>query len=359
MARIAIVGAGPSGSTAALALARSGRHEVILLDRDRFPRMKTCGSGLSPRCVKLSKQLGIDRALAPKAYGIRGLHFAGPSGSKATISGKEGAWVVARAEFDAELAFSAERAGAKFEQEFKVTKALRDPRGRVVGVSDGKREIEADLTLFAEGAHTRFSPDERPKKHIATIMTWYEGVPFTEGHMEMWFDRRVLPWYGWLFPETKDRVNIGVCYDPDDTANPRDILHEIIDRHVGAERMRHAVQVIKYRGAPIVYTDSVGPVSQPGALWIGESARLTHALTGEGIGYAMQSALVAADCINKFPDEVLGAQYTQALKWAFTPHLKFATALTRFAMTPVFSTLTSMLSLKPVEKAITYALAYV
>ncbi len=134
---------------------------------------------------------------------------------------------------------------------------------------------------------------------------------------------------------------------------------DFVDRHIGAERMKNATQVIRFRGAPIVYTDSVGPVAQPGALWIGEAARLTHALTGEGIGFAMQSAMVAADCINKFPDEVLGAQYTQALKWAFTPHLKFATALTRFAVTPAFATLTGMLSLKPVEKAITYALAYV
>ena len=48
MQRIAIVGAGPAGSTAALALARAGKSEVILLDRDQFPRMKTCGSALSP-----------------------------------------------------------------------------------------------------------------------------------------------------------------------------------------------------------------------------------------------------------------------------------------------------------------------
>jgi geranylgeranyl reductase family protein len=359
MRRIAIVGAGPAGATAALALARRGRDEVILLDRDRWPRMKTCGSALSPRCLTLTKQLGIDKQLQPKAYGIRGLHFTGPAGRKATLAGNEGAWVVARSEFDAEIAFTAEREGAKFVQEFKAQKLLRDASGRVRGVSDGKQDVEADLVLVADGAHSRFSPDPRPKRQIATIMGWYEGIPFTEGLMEMWFDRRVAPWYGWLFPETKTRVNIGICYDPDDAANPREIFSEIVARHVGEPRMRRAEQVIKFRGAPIVYADSVGPVAQPGALWIGESARLTNAATGEGIGYAMQSALIATDAIARFPDEVLGAQYEKALRWAFTPRLKIALAFMRFVGSPAFAALTSMLSVRPVEKAITYALEYV
>jgi flavin-dependent dehydrogenase len=193
----------------------------------------------------------------------------------------------------------------------------------------------------------------------ATIMAWYEGIPFTEGHMEMWFDRRVLPWYGWLFPETDKRVNIGICYDPEDKANPREIFSEIVARNVGQQRMRNAEQVIRFRGAPIVYTESVGPVHQPGALWIGEAARLTNALTGEGIGYAMQSAIIAADCIDKFPDEVLGAQYERALKWAFTTRLQIALGALKFVGTPMFTAVSSMLSVKPVEKAITYALQYV
>lgn len=168
MARIAIVGAGPGGSTAALALARSGKHDVVLLDRDAWPRMKTCGSALSPRCLALIKKLGVAERLRPRAYGIRGLRFTGPAGRTAVLTGKEGAWVIARAEFDAELAFLAERHGARFIQQFKATKLLRDGAGRVCGVTDGKRAIECDIVLTADGAHSRFSPDPRPKRRIAT-----------------------------------------------------------------------------------------------------------------------------------------------------------------------------------------------
>jgi geranylgeranyl reductase family protein len=356
--RIAVVGAGPAGATAALQLARQRRHEVVLLDRDPFPRMKTCGSALSPRCISLCDELGLTPAMKPRAYGIRGLRFTGPAGRTATLSGDEGAWVIPRAEFDGEIAFSAERAGARFEQGYKAQKLLRDAAGRVRGVSDGKNEIEADLTLLADGAHSRFSDDPRKKRQIATIMGWWEGLPFLEGHMEMWFDKRVSPWYGWLFPETKTRVNIGICYDPDDAANPRDIFWEIVEKHVGA-RMKGAEMVERFRGAPIVYTERVGAITAPGALWIGEAARLTNAFTGEGIFYAMKSGAIAAALVAGHSGDGLASAYERAIRRAFTIRFRLALAAMRFAATPAFSAMTSLLAFRPVEKTITWALEHV
>src|ERR1700678_896350 len=58
-----IVGAGPSGASAAIALAQKGVRNVLLLDRAHFPRDKTCGSGLSPNALKLGGELGIDAEL--------------------------------------------------------------------------------------------------------------------------------------------------------------------------------------------------------------------------------------------------------------------------------------------------------
>ena len=46
--KILVIGAGPSGGSCALALARSRRFEVQLLDKSQYPRVKVCGSGLSP-----------------------------------------------------------------------------------------------------------------------------------------------------------------------------------------------------------------------------------------------------------------------------------------------------------------------
>ena len=52
--KVVVVGAGPGGGAAAIQLLQRGVREVVLLDRDAFPREKTCGSALSPNA------LGID-----------------------------------------------------------------------------------------------------------------------------------------------------------------------------------------------------------------------------------------------------------------------------------------------------------
>jgi menaquinone-9 beta-reductase len=355
--RIVIVGAGPAGGTAALSLARQGRHEVVLVDRDEFPRVKTCGSGLSPLCIGLCRELGLYETVAPHAYGIRGLVFTGPAGHKTNLDGKAGAWVLPRSILDAEIAGAAARAGARFEESFKVSRLLVDGAGRVRGVAAGDREIEADLTLCCDGAHSRFSVDPRPKRTIATIMGWYEGVPVTPGYMEMWFVPRVAPWYGWLFPETTKRVNIGLCYDPDDPASPYDIFDELAERHVG-DRLRGATRLGKLRGAPISYTDAVGPVARPGALYLGEAARLTNGFTGEGIFYAMKSGVMAADLIAKHRGRTLEREYQRAVARAFNLRFQVALGFSRFRASPAFTAVTALLALKPVERALHWALLH-
>lgn len=357
--KIAIVGAGPGGSTCALQLARQHRHEVTLLDRDEFPRPKTCGSGLGPRCLQLFQEIGLADTLEPKAQKIHGLRFVGPGGNEAVLSSnKVEAWIIARSDFDAEIAFAAERAGAKFVQGFNAKRLLRDPSGRIVGISDGKTEVEADLVIFADGAHSRFSIDKRPKRQIAAIMAWYEGVPYQPGILEMYFDKRVKPWYGWLFPETETRVNVGICYDPNDPADPKRLLDDVIATHVG-DRLKNAQQVGKYKGHPIVYTEGVGPITSPGAIWIGESARLTNAATGEGISYAMRSAVVAADVISRHEraDSTLLMEYQQATTKHFALPLKTAVGFMNFVNTPAFGVASSLITSRAVKGAMRYLLA--
>src|SRR5437870_5544483 len=60
---VLIVGAGPSGAAAAYWLAEAG-HRVLVVERKRFPRDKTCGDGLTPRAVRQLEDMGLAGQLA-------------------------------------------------------------------------------------------------------------------------------------------------------------------------------------------------------------------------------------------------------------------------------------------------------
>ena len=57
-ADVAVIGAGPAGSAAALVLARAGAR-VALVDKTAFPRDKACGDLVGPRGVQALEDLGV------------------------------------------------------------------------------------------------------------------------------------------------------------------------------------------------------------------------------------------------------------------------------------------------------------
>jgi geranylgeranyl reductase family protein len=298
-----IVGAGPGGAAAAVRLAEQGIRDVVLVDKDEFPREKTCGSALSPNGLAVCDALGIGADVRRLGYPIHSLRLVTPGDRELQLTTGAGSSVVLlRKHFDNLLVERARTLGVSFRGGFRATELLRSG-GRVVGVRgrDGE-ELRADYVLAADGAHSIFSFDARPKRTISTLMGWWEGMPFTPGTMEMIFDRSLAPLYGWMFPETDARVNIGICMDGEGAAgkkterNVRDVFARFLERHFAA-RLASARQIGKLKGHPISYTTWIRDCTAPGALYLGEAARITHNATGEGIFQAMQSGMYAADAL--------------------------------------------------------------
>ena len=159
-----VVGAGPSGATTALLLARRGHH-VVLVDRARFPRDKACGEGVMPPGVAVLRRMGLyERVLATGARPLDGVTYqqrggdqqvhvpfpAPPGGGPAAGLG------VRRTSFDAALvdAVRQERTSTVREAE-RVTGLLRDPSDAVIGVTTTTGEIRARIVIAADGLHSQ------------------------------------------------------------------------------------------------------------------------------------------------------------------------------------------------------------
>jgi geranylgeranyl reductase family protein len=329
--QVVIVGAGPAGGAAAVRLAQRGITDVILLDKDPFPRNKTCGSALSPNGVRLVDELGIGEEVRRLGYAIHSLRLKTPGDREMHFTTKQAAIVLLRKHFDNLLVERACTLGVDFRSSWKAV-GLIENNGRAVGVRgrSGAKEVEvrARCILCCDGAHSIFRRDPRPLRTISTLMGWWEDFAFEPGTMEMVFDTKLSPLYGWMFPETSERVNIGICMDGENenggktSRNVRDVFQQFLSDHF-RDRLHHARQIGRFRGHPISYTTWIDHCTAPGVVYTGEAARITHNATGEGIWQAMQSGIYAADMLadvveGRKSEEQAFYDYTQKLRKRFT-----------------------------------------
>jgi len=296
--RVIIVGGGPSGGACALTLARTGRFDVLVLDKSVYPRVKVCGSGLSPHALKMLDRLAVRERFAPRHGVIDTLAIRGPDGGQLRLSAGIEAWVVPRVELDHGIVQAAVEHGAEFREGTKVLGLLRGPDDVAVGVKTENGDLEADLVVCADGSPSRFSRDERPKSTIRTLVGWWRGTPWSGREAHMIWDRRLDGYYAWMFPEPGGVVNIGLTIPESAPAaeHLKDLFQSLLDEH-WAEGLRNAEPLGKWMGHPAVTTTSLGPIAERRTLWVGEAARLVSPGTVEGISFALESGITAADCV--------------------------------------------------------------
>jgi menaquinone-9 beta-reductase len=362
---VVIVGAGPGGGAAAITLAQHGVTDVLLVDKDEFPREKTCGSALSPNGVAMLEQLGVGEQVRRLGYIIDGMRLGTPGGRQMVFRSEQAAVILLRKHFDNLLVERARSLGVRFRPGLHARELIVDA-GRVVGVRTKEgEEIHASHVVCADGAHSIFSRDPRPRRTISTLMGWWEGFPFEPHTLEMIFDPNLAPFYGWMFPESAERVNIGICMDGDETAGPRrsrnvrDVFERFLDDHFSA-RLRGARPNGRWKGHPISYTTFIDHLHAPGVVYLGEAARITHNATGEGIYQALQSGTYAGDAIaaiHRGAKETRAmARYARACRRRFTGSFLAGHLVRGLVQTPILDGLALVYNDRRVRSAVTWAL---
>jgi geranylgeranyl reductase family protein len=310
-ADVLIIGAGPAGSAAALALARQGR-DVVLADRADFPRDKVCGDALIPDALKALARLGIKDEVLRGAFVANELRLYAPDGTMAPLAVP--AACVRRQDFDDRLRAAAVAAGARFLAPLRLAAAVeRDGvvRGAQFVTPGGSTvEIRAPVTLLATGANAQplqaCGVAERTKASAIAARAYFDAPPPVAREwraLAISFDAAICPGYGWVFPGPDGIFNVGAgfFYDartPPPTRNVRVLWRRFVDRFAPARELVAASrQCGPLKGTPLRTALTGASLSRPGLMVVGEAAGLTYSLSGEGIGKAMESALLAADVI--------------------------------------------------------------
>src|SRR5881396_3078396 len=121
---VAIVGAGPAGSSCA-AFCALGGLQALVLEREKFPREKVCGDCLNPSSWAILRRLGIaDRARQLPHAILNTVEFIAIGGQKVIVdvaSSQENLIAMKRSLFDALLMSRARDLGAQIHEETTVT----------------------------------------------------------------------------------------------------------------------------------------------------------------------------------------------------------------------------------------------
>jgi flavin-dependent dehydrogenase len=153
---------------------------------------------------------------------------------------------------------------------------------------------------------------------IRAARGYFQDVAPVEPLFQFHFDRQLLPGYGWLFPLTGGRANVGIG-----TYKGRRIIppYRLYERFVSTNpRLRTQLAGATPETAPkshlLRYDFPSMQTETDGLLLVGEAAGLVNPINGEGVDYALESGLLAARVIS----EALAAGDVSARKLAAYGH---------------------------------------
>ena len=314
-----VVGGGPAGSAAAQRLAAAGA-EVLVLDKEPFPRHKLCAGWITPDVVR---DLELDVAAYPHSFlsfrrlhwHLRGVHLPVPCVQHSIRRFEFDDWLLRRS--GAEVVRHAAKDIVRDGDAFVIDGEFRCRN--VIGAGGTSCPVRRALFEVA-------TPRSRPLQTVTLELEFpYE---WRDPDCHLWFFDRGLPGYSWYVPKASGWLNVGVGA----MAVRLKQRGETIRQHwqTLADKLLRKFKITLPEG-PTGYSYYVrgplNPVRIGNAFIAGDSAGLATRDLCEGIGPAIRSGQRAAASILQSASYDLagvtgaslgGGLISRWMDWAFT-----------------------------------------
>jgi geranylgeranyl reductase family protein len=288
---VAIVGAGPAGSTCAAFCAAAGLHTVII-EREKFPREKVCGDCLNLACWPVLRRLGLLEKLHNLPHGkLDAVEFISIAGRKVSVElpcEGEGEIAVKRSLFDNLLLARARELGVAVHEGSTVT-ALSKTAARNWKIDIVNQTIAARVLVGADGRNSTVA-----RLRNLLPMPARERVAL-QAHIPLprnFGNRVVLQFlaegYSGQAPVNKHELNLCLVGTPPTISS----LRKWAERNFEITPAQPWRTITPLTRAPV-------PSTHENLFFIGDAARVVEPFTGDGIYYALRSGELAANAINK------------------------------------------------------------
>jgi geranylgeranyl reductase family protein len=324
---VIILGAGPAGSTATIALQHSGL-KVAVLEKETFPRDKICGDAVSSVTKRVLRQINpeLEQKLLqlPNKASITKAKLYSPKFEPLTLQFSLVGHCIKRLEFDNWLFEEAcKNHNASIHQHVKIKQLELFDEYVEVTLDDGKI-FRAKVLLGCDGAHSiaakklaNFTVD---KQHYSgAVRQYYKNVKgLTGDELEVYFLKDYLPGYFWIFPHANNQANVGFGMlsktISDKKIDLKKSLHNII-HHIPEvyERFKDAEPLEDVKGFGLPLGSKKHTISGNRFMLCGDAASLIDPFSGEGIETAMESGKFAAEqAIKCFEQNDFSATFMKA-----------------------------------------------
>jgi geranylgeranyl reductase family protein len=362
---VLIAGAGPGGASTSIFLTKEKINHIII-DKAVFPRDKICGDALSGKSVGMLKRITPawqDYFLADKNKAIvcTGIQFISPSNAALNVpfllndNGKQDppGFVSRRIDFDNTLAGLI---GSPYATWFNQTilEDIEEKEDGLLATVNQRGERKRIFTRLIVGAEGRSSIVAKkmanqkmdPEHYSAGIRGYYKNVGgmHAQNYIELHFLKEFQPGYLWIFPLANGAANVGVGMLSKNISlkkvNLKQLMLEAIQTHPNLKsRFANATLEGTIEGWGLPLGSKKRKLSGNRFLLTGDAASLIDPFTGEGIGNAMVSGLVASRAIknaidaNDFSEQFL-QQYDKAIYKKLWAELKLSHYLQTLSSKP-------------------------
>ena len=312
---VAIAGAGPAGTSAAIQLALMGAR-VLLIEEKKFPRAKLCGEFISPECLSHFKRLGVmDQMNAAGGVAVSETVFYSRRGNSVAVPSE---WFItggkalglSRSEMDYQLLQRAKSAGVVVLEETHASRLIcegQEVRGVRVKTGEATRDYEALVTIDATGRTRALArhldpPRAKQRKHANALVAFkahLENARVAAGTCEIYFYKRG---YGGLSGVEGGVSNLCFIVAANDVrrygSDPELVLREVVLRNSrAAYTLAEATTSSPWLSVSLEGFGRQTLAPAAGLLTVGDAAAFIDPFTGSGMLMALENGQLAAETV--------------------------------------------------------------
>lgn len=304
MSRVAVIGAGPAGSSVGYHLAKSG-HYVELIDKQSFPRDKACGDGITYNAIEALSTMGIDRQYLQKFASEFYLWNGAILGIQdrdyyCRFSDNNFDFCIPRYVFDDLIYCRAIEAGCIPTQKsvVNITEFSIEHKEEFDYIVDARGIFSGECDLIGIREYWTIPLDYFPHNYSSNLQIYFDKALGADG-------------YFWIFPVSCShnllKLNVGLGFTIKEYKKHKQNLiglfdNFIVNHRVSSVLLDHTLDRTGKKVYPLATTKWNNKIYEGNIFKIGDAANLTDPLTGEGIGNALYSGFYLSQAINQGND---------------------------------------------------------